>query len=156
MSAFSKTPIYWHDFIPGDMTAKSLAFAVSMVTASQPLSVSAHLGVYSIVNSTSASLMGSVSEAYVVSSATSVSLSGACVNPLCVRIGCDARRSGVAAATTGVGVWVCGGGSKLGGRVRGGGSEGCVPLGLRAGGGCQQALPRRTRVRVRLLVAARG
>ena len=58
------------------MTAKSLAFAVSMVTASQPLSVSAHLGVYSIVNSTSASLMGSVSEAYVVSSATSVSLSG--------------------------------------------------------------------------------
>jgi hypothetical protein len=76
LSGFSKTPIYWNDLIAGDLTAKSLAFAVSMVTASQPLSLSAHLGVYSIVNSTSASLMGSVSEAYVVSSASSVSLSG--------------------------------------------------------------------------------
>jgi len=76
LSGFSKTPIYWNDLINGDVTAKSLAFAISMVTASQPLSLSAHLGVYSIVNSTSGSLIGSVSEAYVVSSASSVSLSG--------------------------------------------------------------------------------
>ena len=76
VSGFSKTPIYWNDHIDGDLTAKSLAFAISMVTASQPLSVSAHLGVYTIVNSTSANLLGSVSEAYVVSSASSVSLSG--------------------------------------------------------------------------------
>ena len=47
-----------------------------MVTASQPLSLSAHLGVYTFVNSTSAALLGSHSEAYVVSSASSVSLSG--------------------------------------------------------------------------------
>jgi hypothetical protein len=76
ISAFSKTPIYWNDHIDGQLTAKSFAFAVSMVTASQPLSLSAHLGIYTIVNSTSAALLGSVSEAYVVSSASSVSLSG--------------------------------------------------------------------------------
>jgi hypothetical protein len=75
-SAFSKTPIYWNDHIDGQLTAKSLAFAISMVTASQPLSLSAHLGLYTFVNSTSANLLGSVSEAYVVSSASSVSLSG--------------------------------------------------------------------------------
>ncbi len=77
VSGFSKTPIYWQDHIDGDVLAKSLAFAISMVTASQPLSVSVHLGVYTLVNSTSANLLGSHSEAYVISSATSVSLSGA-------------------------------------------------------------------------------
>ncbi len=76
ISGFSKTPIYWNDHLDGDLTAKSFAFAISMVTASQPLSLSAHLGVYTLVNSTSANLLGSVSEAYVVSSASSVSLSG--------------------------------------------------------------------------------
>ncbi len=75
VSAFSKTPIYWNDHIDVDLTAKSFAFGISMVTASQPLSLSAHLGVYTLVNSTSANLLGSVSEAYVVSSASSVSLS---------------------------------------------------------------------------------
>ena len=76
VSAFSKTPIYWNDHIDGELTAKSLAFAISMVTASQPLSLSVHLGVYTFVNSTSASRLASHSEAYVVSSASSVSLSG--------------------------------------------------------------------------------
>jgi hypothetical protein len=76
VSGFSKTPIYWNDHIDGQLTAKSFAFAISMVTASQPLSVSAHLGIYTMANSTSANLLGSVSEAYVVSSASSVSLSG--------------------------------------------------------------------------------
>jgi hypothetical protein len=33
LSGFSKTPIYWNDQIYGDMTAKSMAFAISMVTA---------------------------------------------------------------------------------------------------------------------------
>jgi hypothetical protein len=76
VSGFSKQPIYWQDHIDGDVLAKSAAFAISMVTASQPLSVSVHLGVYTLVNSTSAALLGSLSEAYVISSATSVSLSG--------------------------------------------------------------------------------
>jgi len=76
VSGISKTPFYWNDHIDGDLTAQSLAMKISMVTASQPLSVSVHLGVYTFVNATSASRLASHSEAYVVSSATSVSLSG--------------------------------------------------------------------------------
>ena len=76
VSGISKTPIYWNDHIDGNLTAKSLAIKISMVTASQPLSVSVHLGVYTFVNSTSAARLGSHSEAYVISSASSVSLSG--------------------------------------------------------------------------------
>jgi microcompartment protein CcmL/EutN len=76
VSAISKTPFYWNDHLDGNLTAKSLAIRVSLVTASQPLSVSVHLGVYSFVNSTSAARLGSISEAFVVSSASSVSLSG--------------------------------------------------------------------------------
>jgi hypothetical protein len=51
-------------------------FRVSNVTASQPNSFSVHLGIYTLVNSTSAALLGSMSEAYVISSASSVSFSG--------------------------------------------------------------------------------
>ena len=76
ISAISKTPLYWHEVIPGRMTANSVVFRVSMVTASQPLSLSAHMGIYTKVNSTSMALLGSFSEAYVVSSASSVSFSG--------------------------------------------------------------------------------
>lgn len=76
VAGISKTPFYWQDHIDGYLTAKSLAFKGSMVTANTLLSMSVHLGVYRLVNSTSASLLGSHSEAYVVSSATSVSLSG--------------------------------------------------------------------------------
>jgi hypothetical protein len=76
VSGISKTPFYWNDHIDGNLTAKSLALKMSMVTASQPLSVSVHFGVYTFVNSTSAALLGSHSEAFVVSSASSVSLSG--------------------------------------------------------------------------------
>ena len=48
---------------------------MSMVTASLDLSVSVHFGVYTFVNSTSAALLGSGSDAFVVSSASSVSFS---------------------------------------------------------------------------------
>jgi hypothetical protein len=76
VSAISKTPFYWRDHLDGNITIKSAAIKVSLVTASQPLSASIHLGIYTLANSTSANLLGSVSEAFVVSSASSVSLSG--------------------------------------------------------------------------------
>lgn len=76
ISGISKTPFYFPMEMDGYLTAKSLAFKGSMVTANTLLSMSAHIGIYTFVNSTSAALLGSHSEAYVVSSATSVSLSG--------------------------------------------------------------------------------
>jgi hypothetical protein len=76
VSGISKTPFYWNDHLDGNLTAKSLALKISMVTASQPLSVSVHLGVYTFANSTSANRLASHSEAFVISSASSVSLSG--------------------------------------------------------------------------------
>jgi hypothetical protein len=76
VAGISKTPFYFPVELNGYLTANSLAFRGSMVTANTLLSMSVHLGVYTFVNSTSAALLGSHSEAYVVSSATSVSLSG--------------------------------------------------------------------------------
>jgi hypothetical protein len=76
VAGISKTPFYWHDSLPGRITANSLAFKVSFVTANTLASLSAHLGVYTFVNSTSMALLGSHSEAFVVSSATSASFSG--------------------------------------------------------------------------------
>ena len=76
VSGISKTPFYWNDHIDGNITAKSLGIKVSLVTASAALSVSIHLGIYTFANSSSANLLGSVSETYVVSSGSSVSLSG--------------------------------------------------------------------------------
>ena len=75
-SDISKVPFYFPASIPGDITANTLAFKISNVTASQPNSFSVHLGVYTFANSTSANLLGSLSQEYVISSASSVSFSG--------------------------------------------------------------------------------
>ena len=75
IASISKTPFYWHEAIPR-ITANSLAFRVSFVTANTLASLSAHLGIYTFVNSTSMALLGSLSEAYVISSASSASFSG--------------------------------------------------------------------------------
>jgi hypothetical protein len=76
IAGISKTPFYWHEYVPGRITANSLVYKMSMVTANTLASFTAHLGVYTFVNSTSMALLGSLSEEYVVSSATSASLSG--------------------------------------------------------------------------------
>jgi hypothetical protein len=76
IAGISKTPFYWHENLPRKITAHSLAYKMSMVTANTLASFTAHLGVYTFVNSTSMNLLGSFSEEYVVSSATSASFSG--------------------------------------------------------------------------------
>jgi hypothetical protein len=76
IAGISKTPFYWHMELPARITANSLAFKVSFVTNNTLQSLSAHLGVYTFVNSTSMALLGSVSEAYVYSSASSASFTG--------------------------------------------------------------------------------
>jgi hypothetical protein len=76
LSGVSKTPFYWYENLPQGIKPANIAFRVSMVTAGSDLSLSAHFGVYTFVNSTSAALLGSGSNAFVVSSASSVSFSG--------------------------------------------------------------------------------
>lgn len=76
LSGVSKTPFYWIENLPHGIQPKNIAMRISMVTASQPLSLSIHFGIYAFANSTSAALLGSASDAFVVSSASSVSLSG--------------------------------------------------------------------------------
>ena len=61
--------------MPGIKPA-NIAFRVSMVTASTDLSLSAHFGIYTFVNSTSVALLGSGSDAFVVVNGSSVSFSG--------------------------------------------------------------------------------
>lgn len=76
LSGVSKTPFYWYENLAAGINPASIAFRVSMVTANSDLSLSAHFGIYTFVNSTSAALLGSASDAFHVSSASSVSLSG--------------------------------------------------------------------------------
>ena len=64
ISGVSKTPFYWPENFPGIKPA-NIAMRVSMVTASSDLSVSVHFGIYTFVNSTSAALLGSASDAFV-------------------------------------------------------------------------------------------
>jgi hypothetical protein len=72
---YSKTPFYFPVTIPGNLTLNSVGVRLSVVTGNTIASFSQHFGVYTLVNSTSAALAGSASNAYVVSSASSVSLS---------------------------------------------------------------------------------
>lgn len=76
LGGVSKTPFYWNENIPQGINPANIAFRVSMVTANSDLSLSAHFGVYTYVNSTSIALLGSASDAFHVSSGSSVSLSG--------------------------------------------------------------------------------
>lgn len=74
--SISKTPFYWSENLPGALTANSVAFKVSFVTTGTLQSFTMHYGVYTFVNSTSLALLGSVSETYVLSTASSASWSG--------------------------------------------------------------------------------
>jgi hypothetical protein len=71
----SKTPFYFIENIPFGIKPANIAMRFSMVTANSDLSLSIHFGIYTFVNSTSAALLGSGSDAFHVSSASSVSLS---------------------------------------------------------------------------------
>lgn len=80
VSAVSKTPFYWAEQLPGHVTLNTVAFKISVsqtTTSAQSLSQTIHFGVYGRVNSTSASLKGSVSEAFIGSSASSASWANA-------------------------------------------------------------------------------
>lgn len=76
ITAISKVPIYFNVKLPGSMTINTFAWKVSHVTNNTLQSLSAHIGIYTLVNSTSMALLGSWSESYVLSSATSVSFTG--------------------------------------------------------------------------------
>ena len=75
ISGVSKTPFYWNENLPQGIRPANIAMRFSMVTANSDLSLSIHFGIYTFVNSTSVALLGSGSDAFVVSSASSVSFS---------------------------------------------------------------------------------
>lgn len=75
VGAISKTAYYFPEEILGRVTLNSVGFHVSHVTANTLQSFVVHLGIYTFVNSTSAALLGSASDSYNVSSASSVSFS---------------------------------------------------------------------------------
>jgi hypothetical protein len=75
-SVLSGIPMFWPDVVPGNITLNSVAFQVSHVNTSTLQSFSVQLGVYTQVNSTSMALLGSASDAFVYSTASSVSWSG--------------------------------------------------------------------------------
>jgi hypothetical protein len=80
LSAVSKTPFYFGEQLPGHVTLNSVVVKISVsqtTTSAQSLSQTIHFGVYGRVNSTSASLRGSVSEAFIGSSAQSASWANA-------------------------------------------------------------------------------
>ncbi len=76
LSAISKTPMYFPMNLPGNIIPKSIGVRLSAVNTSTLQSFSVHLGIYSQVNSTSAALMGSASDSFNISTASSVSWSG--------------------------------------------------------------------------------
>lgn len=76
LTAISKTPFYWPEVLHGRATLNSVGFLASVVTTGTLQSFSVHFGVYSYANSTSANLIQSVSEAFILSTATSASFSG--------------------------------------------------------------------------------
>jgi hypothetical protein len=73
----TKTPFYYPMNVPGHITINSvgLPMSLSAFTATN-LSATIHWGLYTRVNSTSMNLLGSVSDTFVVSSASSASASG--------------------------------------------------------------------------------
>lgn len=80
LSALSKVPLYWGEQLAGHVSLNSVVFKISVsqtTAAGQSLSQTIHFGVYGRVNSTSASLRGSVSEAFIGSSASSSSWANA-------------------------------------------------------------------------------
>lgn len=76
LTAISKTPFYWPEVLPGAVTLNSVGFLASVVTTGTLQSFSVHFGVYTYVNSTSVNLIQSVSETFLLSTATSASFSG--------------------------------------------------------------------------------
>lgn len=76
IAGISKTPFYFGEQLEGDLTLNQIGLKMSAVTANTLVSMTAHFGVYSKVNSSSASLLGSVSDTFNVSSGSSVSFSG--------------------------------------------------------------------------------
>lgn len=76
-SAVTKTPFYYPMPVPGNITVNSVGLALSLSGfTGTNLSATLHWGLYTRVNSTSMNLLGSVSEQFVVSSASSGSVSG--------------------------------------------------------------------------------
>lgn len=75
LTAISKTPFYWPETVFGAMTPSSIALKMLWVLTSTQCSFSVHFGVYTFANSTSANLLGSGSDAFVVSSNSSASFS---------------------------------------------------------------------------------
>lgn len=76
-SAVTKTPFYYPLPVPGPMTLNSVRFMMSMSAfTGTALSATIHWGLYTKVNSTSANLLASVSDTFLVSSASSASASG--------------------------------------------------------------------------------
>jgi hypothetical protein len=76
-SAVTKTPFYYPLPIQGHITVNSVGLPLSLSAfTGTALSATIHWGLYTRVNSTSANLLGSVSDTFVVSSASSASASG--------------------------------------------------------------------------------
>lgn len=76
-SAVTKTPFYYPMPVPGNITVNSVGLALSLSGfTGTNLSATLHWGLYTRVNSTSMNLLGSLAESFVVSSASSASVSG--------------------------------------------------------------------------------
>jgi len=76
-SAVTKTPFYYPLVVPGNITVNSVGLPLSLSGfTGTNLSVSLHWGLYTRVNSTSMALLGSASDSFQVSSASSASASG--------------------------------------------------------------------------------
>lgn len=75
-ASISKTPFYFPMSVGGRLTANSYVIRLSAVTTATLQSFSVHAGFYTLVNSTSMALLGSWSESYVQSTASSASWSG--------------------------------------------------------------------------------
>jgi hypothetical protein len=74
-SDFDRVPLF-PEVLPGNMTLNSVIFHLSAVNTATLQSFSVHFGVYTLVNSTSAALLGSGSDAFIQSTASSASWSG--------------------------------------------------------------------------------
>jgi hypothetical protein len=73
----TKTPFYYPLAVPGNITVNSVGLPLSLSGfTGTNLSATIHWGLYTRVNSTSMNLLGSVSDTFVVSSASSGSVSG--------------------------------------------------------------------------------
>jgi fibronectin-binding autotransporter adhesin len=129
IASISKTPFYFHVDIPGRIAANSLAFKMSMVTANTLASFTAHLGVYTFVNSTSMNLLGSLSEQYEISSGSSVSFSGV-RNFVMTKIGTHTALSNLSRGVYGFGMMFSAGASQSMNASLMGDTTASFPLGL--------------------------